>query len=323
MNRIHGVDDMDDTDDTTGHAPDNPVTRRGFAVIIMVIGSIAISFGGLVVRSIEAADNWQVNFYRALFLFLTVVCILGYQHRGDTLARIRGIGQPGFWGGVLLAVAGIAFLQALTTTTIANALFLLASIPFLTALFAWGLLKERPRRETLVTMVVAFGGVILMVSEGLGAGSVVGNVMGLITAVCFSGYAVIVRQYRETDMFPTLIVSTAIIIVVSLLAKGGDMDIPLYDIVLCFVWGAVLSGIVNSAFIVASRHLIAAEVTLFMLLEFALGPVWVWVFVHEVPSRMTVIGGLLVIGAVAARSIVQLIKARRSRDVPRAVSPQT
>jgi len=57
---------------------------------------------------------------------------------------------------------------------------------------------------------------------------------------------------------------------------------------------------------VASRHIAAAEVTLFMLLEFALGPIWVWLFVNEVPSQWTLLGGALVIAAIVARSLLEL-----------------
>ena len=73
-------------------------------------------------------------------------------------------------------------------------------------------------------------------------------------------------------------------------------------------------------FITASRQLVAAELTLFMLLEFALGPLWVWLFVNEVPTRWALAGGLLVIGSVGARSIVEMRKAgrplRRGRPSP-------
>ena len=59
-------------------------------------------------------------------------------------------------------------------------------------------------------------------------------------------------------------------------------------------------------FIIASRHLIAAEVTLVMQLEFVFGPIWVWLFVSEVPTQLTILGGSLVLGAVLVRAIVEL-----------------
>ncbi len=278
---------------------------------LMVVSSVVISFGGLIIRNIEGADTWQINLYRALALIIAITLILLIHYRRRTIASIRGIGRAGLVGGGLLAVAGIAFLQALTQTTVANTLFILSAIPFITAGLAWLFLKERLERATLITMAVAATGIVVMVVEGFGVGSAYGNGMALITALGFSSFAVIVRRNRQVDMLPTLLVSAGIIALVSLILRLDDLGISPHDLLLCFVWGGVLSGFANWTFIVASRHLVAAEVTLFMLLEFALGPTWVWLFVGETPTSWTLAGGVLVITAVAVRASWEL---RRSRQ---------
>jgi drug/metabolite transporter (DMT)-like permease len=220
----------------------------------------------------------------------------------------------------MLAIAGIAFLQALTHTTIANALFTLGAIPFITAVLARVFLKEGLRRATLITMLVAGIGIFVMMVEGFGIGSVYGNAMALVTACCFSSFAVIVRRNRRIDMMPTLLLSGVLIALTALVARLDDLGVTLNDLLLCLLWGGVLSGFANWMFIVASRHLVAAEVTLFMLLEFALGPVWVWLFIDEVPTRWTVIGGVLVIGSVTVRALIELRRTdrplRRGRPSP-------
>ena len=288
-------------------------SRHGFAMAIMVLGSIAISFAGLLVRSIEGADSWQINFYRALSHIMAIMLILILQYRGKTISRIRGVGRPGLLGGLMLAVAGIAYLQSITNTTVANTLFMLSAIPFFTALFAWWIINERIRSETLITMLVAAVGVVMILVDGFGIGSAYGNLMGLLAALCFSGFAVIVRKYRDVDMLPSVVVSSVIILLVSFAARYNDLVISPKDMVLCFIWGAILAGFANWMFIIASRYLIAAEVTLFMMLEFSLGPLWVWMFVGEIPTGMTVLGGAMVIGAVVCLSALQLLLARKPR----------
>ena len=286
--------------------------RRGYAMGLMVLSSVIISFGGLIVRNIEAADPWQVNFYRALSFIVAIFLILLCRHRRETAARLRGIGRSGLLGGGLLAVAGICFLQALTTTTVANTLFILGAIPFITAALARLVLGEALARATLVTMIVAALGIFVMLVEGFGFGSAYGNAMALVTATCFSGFAVIVRRKRQVDMMPALLVSAVIIALVCAAVRFGDLGISLHDLLLCVLWGGVVSGLANALFVVATRHLVAAEVTLFMLLEFALGPVWVWLFVSEVPTHWTVFGGALVISAVAVRAGIELRDHRRA-----------
>ncbi|MCP5367003.1 MAG: DMT family transporter [Hyphomicrobiales bacterium] len=297
-----------------------PPARRGRAMALMVVASSSISFGGLIMRSIAQADPWQVTFYRGLALFLAVALILALRYRRAAWDRVRGVGRPGLVGGVLLGLAGISFVQALAHTTVANALFTLGAIPFITAALAWLLLGERPRPATLVTMAVAAAGIFVMVGEGLGGGSVLGNLLALATALCFSSFAVIVRRHRGVDMLPALLASGLFIVLVAGAVRLGDLAVPWRDLGLCFLWGGLLSGVANWFFVIASRHLVAAELTLFMMLEFALGPVWVWLFVGETPGRGTLAGGVLVLAAVAARALVELRdsapRLRRGRPSP-------
>ena len=279
---------------------------------LMIFASVAISFGGLVVRSIEAADSWQINFYRAIAFLFAITVVLAFQYGRRTAVQVLRIGRPGLIGGAFLAAAGLCFLQALTHTTVATTLFILSAIPFITAGLAWAFLGERLERATLATMTLAAAGIVTMVAEGFGIGSGFGNLMALITAFCFSGFAITVRRHRRVDMLPSLLVSGALILVISFIVRIDDLGISLRDLLLCFLWGGVLSGLANWLFIIASRHLLAAEITLFMLLEFALGPVWVWLFVGETPTLWSLLGGVLVIVSVAARAVFELRRSRRS-----------
>jgi drug/metabolite transporter (DMT)-like permease len=294
--------------------------RHAFAMGLMVVSSIGISFGGLVLRSINDADVWQINFYRSLALVIVVTVIMLFRYQDQTVQKVRRIGRPGLFAGALLACAGIGFLQAITNTTVANTLFTLSAIPFLSAALAWLFLRETLQRSTLFTMLAAAIGVGVMMAEGVGSGSLYGNGMALATAVLFSSYAIVVRRNRNIDMLPALMVSGLLIILVSAVLRWDDLGISTNDLLLCLLLGGGLSGLANALFIAASRHLVAAELTLFMLLEFALGPIWVWIFINEIPTEWTIIGGGIVILSVTLRAMFQLrrdfSKLRRGRSSP-------
>ncbi len=278
---------------------------RQLAILLMIASSVVISFSGLVVRLLEAGPL-VMNFYRALFLMGAILVLLFLRYRGAAIVRVIGVGWPGLMAGAMLAGAGITFLQSMTHTTVANTLFVLGGIPFVTAGLAWIFLKEKPSRPTLVTMIIAFFGIVIMIGEGFTIGSVYGNLMALMTTFFFSIYAVIVRFNRQVDMLPAILISTVLIMAMTGLTQRGELPISKNDLWLCLLWGGVMSGFTSASFIVASRHIVAAELTIFMLLEFALGPVWVWLFVNEVPSKWTLAGGALVIVAVLGRSILEL-----------------
>ena len=282
-------------------------SRRGYAVGLMISSSIAISFTGLIVRHLDV-EPMVMNFYRALSLMAAMVLIVAVKYRRMAILSVIRIGWPGVLGAVMLTMAAISFLQSMTHTTVANTLFILGAIPFLTAGLAWIALRERPSRTTLGTMFIAFSGITIMLGEGFGSGSGsgYGNFMALVTAFCFSIYAVLVRRNRHIDMLPTLLISTVLIMAVAGITEHDTLGISKNDLLLCIFWGGILSGFTSVCFIVASRHILAAEVTLFMLLEFALGPLWVWLFVNEAPSRWTLLGGALVITAILVRSLFEL-----------------
>ncbi|MEM8793846.1 MAG: DMT family transporter [Pseudomonadota bacterium] len=302
----------------TEHVDAHP--RRAFAMALMVVSSVGISFGGLILRNIEDADVWQINFYRSLALVVTVLLIMLFRYKRETARRITQIGKPGLVAGALLAGAGVAFLQAITNTTVANTLFTLSAIPFLSAALAWLFLRESIQRPTLLTMIAAAAGVTVMMAEGVGTGSFYGNAMALMTALLFSSYAIIVRYNRAIDMLPALMISGALIILIAGILRWDDLAISTHDLLLCLLLGGGLSGLANALFIAASRHLVAAELTLFMLLEFALGPIWVWIFINEVPTEWTILGGSIVILAVILRALFQLrtdvARLRRGRNSP-------
>ncbi|HAU41396.1 MAG TPA: hypothetical protein DCW50_05045 [Gammaproteobacteria bacterium] len=285
---------------------------RKLAILLMIASSVVISFSGLIVRILEVGPL-VMNFYRGMFLMCAVMVLLVVRYRGATIVRVISVGWSGIIAGIMLAAAAITFLQSLTHTTVANTLFVLAAIPFVTAGLAWIFLKERPSSATLITMVVAFAGIVIMIGEGFTIGAAYGNVMALLTTLSFSIYAVLVRRNRQVDMLPAILISTLIIMAVVALMRQGELEISRQDLWLCLLWGGVMSGFTSACFIVASRHIVAAELTIFMLLEFALGPVWVWLFVNESPSRWTLVGGALVICAVLGRSFAEFRSRGSSR----------
>ena len=107
-------------------------------------------------------------------------------------------------------------------------------------------------------------------------------------------------------MLPVLLISGLINALVGLILLDNDFTISLDDLLLCVLWGAVIQSLGFSMFILAAQSLVAAELTLFMLLEFSLGPIWVWLGVGETPTFFTLVGGSLVLFSVSVLTISEL-----------------
>ena len=286
------------------------ISNRNLSILLLITGSVGISFGGLIMRNINNADPWQITFYRSLAFLFSITLVLIYRHNSDILTSIKKIGYPGIAGGFFLMIAQILYVQSFAHTSIANALFTFSTIPFISAFLAFIFLKEKISTTTIVTMFFAFIGIFIMIKDGLETGGFYGNIIALICAFSFSTFVIILRKSRNNDMLPVNLISSVLVLIVSFAISLGEINVPIQDILLCFLWGGVLSGFVHSVFVYSTRFLQASEATLFMLLEFSLGPFWVWIFLNETITQEAFYGGIIVMLSVAVYSFFEIKKTK-------------
>ena len=127
------------------------------------------SISGPIVRLMDNADEWQVNFYRSGTLSLFVIGLLALRHRGKLWKVITATGRVGLLAGACLAVAFFTNIVALNHTTIANATLLMATSPMVAAVIGWAWLREKVSVRTGGAIGLAFVGVLIMIGGGLSA----------------------------------------------------------------------------------------------------------------------------------------------------------
>ncbi len=186
------------------------------------------------------------------------------------------------------------FVFSLGNTTVANTAFILGSAPILTAFAARLILGEIVGRGTWAVLAVAVSGTVLMVAEGVSTGSVFGDLAAVGAVLCSVGFVVILRARRHVDMLPSLIVGGLLASLISFVAVEGRIAIAVSDILLCVFWGGVLSSAVLVLFTAASRHLKGGVLTILLTIDYFLGPFWVWLFINERPSKLALVGGLVI-----------------------------
>lgn len=275
---------------------------------LVVLAGIFWSTGGVLVKLVEAADARQIVLWRSVFVLLFMAGVMAARLKGDLLTGLRAAGWNGILGGVCLAGAFLGAIEAFTRTTVANVLFILAAQPFLAALFARLILGEAVRRRTWLTMLVAVGGVVVMVAPGLALGGDSGTAMALGSAVSFALFSVTLRRGRSGDGAFSVLWGAVLsgLIALALVASGKGPEALLIggrDLLACAVMGIVQIGFGMLAFTAGSKHLPAADLTLLALTEVVLGPVWAWLVVGEVPALWTLAGGTLVLAATAAQAL--------------------
>ena len=149
----------------------------------------------------------------------------------------------------------------------------------------------------LICMTAAFVGVGVMVAGSLGVDQIFGSLVAVASALVFAIFVVILRTRQQINMTPVVAVSGLITCGFIAVMTWGDLNVTARDLILALTWGAVIAACGHSLFVLAAARLYAGEVTFIMLLEYVLGPVWVWLIVHEIPALPTLAGGAIVMGA--------------------------
>ncbi len=278
-------------------------------VILVATAAVMWSLMGLAIRALGDASTWAVLFYRSLGIAPVILLLIATNTRGNPMPVILRAGWSGLIGGICLVAAFAGAIFAIQSTTIANAVLLFAAAPLITALLSRIVLGESVRPLTWVAIALAAIGMFIMVREGLALGAGWGNAAALVSALGFSGYTLILRRGRGTDMLPALLIGSLLSVAAAyavLTATGGTVALPLRSILIAAAAGFVLLGIGMALFTAGSRVVPAAELGLLSMVEVMLAPVWAWVFLGEQASRNTVIGGTILLAALLLNALTGL-----------------
>ena len=281
----------------------------GRGVFYVLLAGLLWSTVGLGVRLIDDASAWQILLYRAFTLTPFLFAVLWIRSGGHPFAVIRQAGPSALFAGFALFFAYAGGIYAIQSTTVASALLIFAAAPMFAALLGWLVLGERLRPATGLAIAAAMTGVAVMVSEGFSTGNLIGDLAALGSALGFAIYTVILRRGRSRDMMPSVFLSGLVTIVMSsliCLALGHSLVLTASDMSVAMVMGVGQVGLGLVLYTLGSKTVPSAEMTLLSLGEVLLAPVWVWMYMGEVPSRLTVIGGSILLAAIIGNAVTGL-----------------
>jgi len=300
---------------------------RGLAVA--GAGILILSPDGLIVRLLADTDALQLAFWRGMFLGLSLFALLAIRQRGR-LRRIADVpARPWLLSSALLTGTLVGFSAAITHTSVANTLILLATMPLFAAAIGRVALGERVAPRTLAAIGLGLVGVGIvfagsahgpgeaeagLADAALAGGSLKGDLYALATAVCHGANLVVLRRAGDRIILPAL--GTSGLAGALLLAPFADpLAVPMRDLGLLALSGGIQLPLALTLFFLGTRDTPAAEVALMSLLETVLGPLWAWLGVGEVPGTASLVGGTFVVGAILVNALLGL-RRRPTRPVP-------
>tara|TARA_B100000029_G_scaffold256968_1_gene253747 strand:+ start:72 stop:947 length:876 start_codon:yes stop_codon:yes gene_type:complete len=281
--------------------------------ILVFLGALALSFGGLLVKSFEGSTLWQILFWRSLFFTFLVIIFLLLSYKRNIFTVLYKSGIPGLIGGIVLSIGFASYVFAMYETTVANTNFIIQTQALFLAILGYVFLKEKISKLTLTCIILAVAGIILMLGSSLSAGQMLGNFVAFIMPISFAILILIVRKYPMVDMIPLQLIAGIFATLIGLL-MSSTIQVSLNDVFLGFVAGFFQVGLGFIFITIGARSTPAAFVGIIMLTEAVLGPLWAWLIINENPPFSVLLGGSIVIIAVVIQFLNKNIYKKNISD---------
>jgi len=287
------------------------MTARSYAAILLVLCAVLWSTGGLLIKWIAWPALAVAGMRSAIAAIVLLLVLRQWRTRWS------------WWlgsGALAGAASMLGFVVATKLTTAANAIFLVYTAPLYVALLSPWVLHEPIRRGDWLTLLLALLGLGCFCFEQLTLEGWVGNLCALGSGLATAWLVVCLRKQAATSPLSMLVLANVLVAIVGvpwmftampdrmswgllLIAGVGQLGLPL-----------VLYG-------KAIPHVRAMEAVLIPVLEPVLNPIWVLVFVGEVPSGWALLGGVIVLSAVTMRGLTMVWPTPREREgIPRRVT---
>ena len=269
--------------------------------ILVCFGGFCLSWGGFIIRSFEQASVWQILFLRSFFFLLGLTVFLFIVYKKNTLIKIKTSGLPALLGGFVLSFSFIAFVVAMSNTTVANVVFIISTQTMFLALFGFIYLKEKVSLIGSLSIFLAMSGILVMVGDSVSSGSLFGNLVALAIPINFAVLVMIIRKYKNLDMVPAIFYSGIFSCLYGLILSES-FSFTFHDIFMGFLLGVPQLALGFICITIGSRSTPSATIGLLMLSETLFAPIWVWIFLGEIPPLSVFIGGLVIILAIILKS---------------------
>ncbi|MDA8757581.1 DMT family transporter [Candidatus Pelagibacter bacterium] len=272
----------------------------GYALLLF--GGFCLSWGGFIIRSFEEASVWQILLLRSIFFMVALTVFLISIYKKDTIKIIKDAGYPALLGGLVMSLSFIAFVVSMSNTTVANVVFIISTQTMFLAIFGYFYLKEKISLISFFSILLAMGGIIIMVGDSLSTGSFFGNIVALAIPINFSILVMVIRKNKNLDMVPAIFYSGFFSIIYGLILSESFVFTS-HDILMGFFLGVPQLAFGFICITIGSRTTPSATIGLLMLTETLFAPLWVWLFLSEIPPYSVLIGGAIIILAIILKSL--------------------
>jgi drug/metabolite transporter (DMT)-like permease len=270
--------------------------HRQIGLVLVVAAAVAWSTSGLFTRALTV-NTAAILFWRGLFGALGMLLVLALIPASGGLTTLRTLGRWGLVYAAITALSMLFFVSALRHTSVAHVAIITAAVPLMAGWLGWLVLRERPGPSAILASLAALAGVALMVGVSKD-GALLGDGLAIWMALTMAVMILISRRHPLIPALAATCVASALSAIVvlpfvTLTATTGQ------ELVVLALFGLVNQVLGFGLFALGARWLPPTETALITALDAPLAPFWVWLVFGETPGTATMIGGIIVMVAVA------------------------
>lgn len=282
----------------------NPRVNHKTGISIAALGVLALSFDAVLIRLAETSAI-NAAAWRSVFIAASLICYLGIVGKVADFKKLKQFGWVALFACGIYGLNAALFVFAVSYTTVANTVVILCSTPFFAAIFSWLLLREAVDKMTWFTIAVAVGGVVMVFLGAGSSSSLLGSALALILSLTTGFLLAFLRRHASFPRIPAVCVG-AFLSAVILLPFASPTSVDLTSLGWLALTGCLLKPLASVCMLTATRYIPAPEVSIFLLLESLLAPIWAWFLLGERIADNTIIGGAVVLLMVAVHSLWEL-----------------
>ena len=281
-----------------------------FALFITILGVVLMSIESILIK-LTTISGITYSFYIGILMFISLNMVLLKDGLNETIKIYKDNMRVILIAGILTALANIFFINSIKHTTIANTVIIISSSPLFASLFAYLFYKEKPKKNIFVASIFIFVGLFIIFSSQLGRGNIFGDTLALLCTMSFSLIFVLMSKEKSVNRFAVIaFAGLCITIISSFFIESYDLDTT--SIYILLIAGLLISPFSRIFVLIGTKTLPASEVSLLVILETILAPIWAWIFLSEIPVPSTLIGGLIILSTLIINSLY-LIKVSKSK----------
>lgn len=275
-------------------------------LLLTSLGVFIMSLESLFIK-ITPISAFLFSFYIGIFMFISMISTYIFKERTILKKTFSNSVRFLFLSAFLMAISNSFFISAVKITNIANVVLIFSTSALFAALFSYLFYKEKIGKNIFIATIFIFIGLFIIFSDNLEIGSVKGNIYALFCTILFSLSFVFLAKHKDINRVLVTAFSGLFLSLVSLFFCE-DLKIDVNTLFLVMIMGLLISPISRVLMGIGSKYISASEVSLLMIIETIMAPIWVWIFLNEKPTTYTFIGGSLILITLVINSLYSLKK---------------